>query len=285
MTSRHELEHRRQAVSHHRRHQWDRRAAALDLARRGAHVVFVARDERKRDALLEELRRASPTRKADALMGDLCSLREIASVAAAYRARFSRLDVLVNNAGGIFPKRELTVDALERTFALDHLSYFALTRALQDLLVASAPARVINVASRAHTRGRMYFEDLQLERGYSAWRAYQQAKLANVLFTRELARRLEGSGVTVNALHPGVVATGFGKSRPGLMNLVHRLAAPLLLSPEQGADTLLYLATSPEVEGRTGGYWVGWKERSPSRRAQNDEDARRLWEISEALAQ
>ncbi|MGA9525112.1 MAG: SDR family oxidoreductase [Myxococcaceae bacterium] len=258
-------------------------AAALELARRGAHVVFTARDERRRDALLEALRRASPSGRADALIGDLSSMREVRRIAAEFRERFGKIHVLVNNAGAIFPKREVTDDGFEQTLALNHLSPFLLTRELLDLLQANAPARIVNVASRAHTRGRMNFVDLHFERGYGAWRAYEQSKLANVLFTRELARRTAGTGVTANCMHPGVVATGFGKGRPGWMSLAHRLAAPLLLSPEQGADTLVWLATASELEGRTGGYYVQRRETAPSRRAQDDAMARQLWELSDQL--
>ncbi len=258
-------------------------AAALELARQGAWVVFTARDRRRRDEHLEALRRASPSGRADALLGDLSSMKEVRRIASEFRERFGRLDVLVNNAGAIFPTRELTVDGFEQTFALNHLSPFLLTRELLDLLRAGAPSRIVNVASRAHTRGRMHFVDLQFERGYGAWRAYEQSKLANVLFTRELSRRLARTGVTANCMHPGVVATGFGKGRPGWMNLLHRVAAPLLLRPEQGADTLIWLASSPELEGRSGGYYVQRREVSPSRRAQDEESARRLWELSEQL--
>ncbi len=235
-------------------------AAALALARRGAHVVFTARDERRSAALVDALRHASPSGQADALLGDLSSMREVRRIASEFRERFGKLHVLVNNAGAIFPKREVTADGFEQTLALNHLSPFLLTRELLDVLQANAPARIVNVASRAHTRGRMHFVDLHFERGYGAWRAYEQSKLANVLFTRELARRVAGTGVTANCMHPGVVATGFGKGRPGLMNLVHRVAAPLLLKPEQGADTLIWLATSPELEGRSGGYYVQRRE-------------------------
>jgi NAD(P)-dependent dehydrogenase (short-subunit alcohol dehydrogenase family) len=258
-------------------------AAAVELARKGAHVVFTARDERKRDELLAELRRVSPSGRADALFGDLSSMKEVRRIAASFKERFDRLDVLVNNAGAIFPNRELTAEGFEQTFALNHLSYFLLTRELLDVLRASAPARIVNVASRAHQRGRMHFDDLQLERDYGAWRAYGQSKLANVLFTRELARRLEGSGITANCMHPGVVSTGFGKSRPGLTSFLHRMAAPFLLTPEQGADTLIWLASSKEVQGRTGGYYVKRHEVAPSRAARDPEAARRLWDASERL--
>jgi retinol dehydrogenase 12 len=259
------------------------KAAALELARRGAHVVFVARDPGRRDALLEALIAASPRRRADALTADLSNLTEVEAVASAFKARFGRLDVLVNNAGAIFPTRELTVDGYEHTFALNHLSYFTLTQALHEVLVASAPARIVNVASRAHTRARMHFDDLQLQRGYSAWRAYGQSKLANVLFTRALARRLEGTAVTANALHPGVVATGFGRNRPGLLNFLVKLASPLFVTAEQGADTLIWLASSPEVEGQRGGYYVKRRRVEPSRRARSEADAERLWTASEQL--
>lgn len=256
---------------------------ARELVRQGAHLVFTARNAEKARRLAQALRTLSPSSEIDFLVADLSLMREVEAAAAEYRRRFDRLDILVNNAGAIYMRRETTGEGLERTFATNHLAPFLLTYRLMDLLRASSPARVVNVASRAHTRGRMYWEDLELRRGYSGWKAYQQSKLANVLFTRELARRLRDSGVTANALHPGVVSTGFGMNSKGPFMWVWQLAGRLFLTPEEGARTSIFLAMSPDVEGHTGGYYDRSREISPSRRALSDEDARRLWDESERM--
>jgi retinol dehydrogenase 12 len=256
---------------------------ARELARMGALVVFTARNAGKAEAVKTEILRTTPGAKLEVLHVDLSSMRAVRDAATEYRRRFPRLDLLVNNAGAIFWKREQTVDGLERTFATNHLAYFLLTRELLDLLKASAPARIVNVASNAHRRGRIHFDDLQLERGYSAWRAYGQSKLANILFTRELAERLQGTGVTANAVHPGVVSTGFGRSGSRFMDLVYRLAAPFLLSPEKGARTTLYVASAPELETHTGGYFAQSMQATPSPGAQDDATAKRLWTESERI--
>ena len=261
------------------------KVTARELAGMGARVVFTARDARKADAVKSEIARAVPKAMLEVIQVDLSSMRAVREAAADYRRRFTRLDLLVNNAGAIFWKREMTVDGLERTFATNHLAYFLLTRELLDLLKASAPSRIINVASNAHRRGRIHFDDLQLERGYSAWGAYGQSKLANILFTRELARRLHGTGVTANAVHPGGVATSFGRSGSGWMDLLYRLAAPFLLSPEKGARTTLYVGTAPELENHSGGYFAHSSQATPSPEAQDDDSAKRLWEESERILQ
>lgn len=259
------------------------RVTARELAKRGARVVITTRDEAKGRATLEEIRKAAPGAQLDVLRGDLSIMREVRRLAAEFKQRYDRLDVLVNNAGAIYMKRETTAEGLERTFATNHLAYFVLTMELLDLLKKSAPARIVNVASNAHTRGRMYWDDLQLERRYGGWKAYQQSKLANLLFTRELALRLEGSRVTVNSLHPGVVGTGFGLNSKGPFKLLWKTANHFFLTPEQGAETTIYLASSPEVQGRTGGYYKNCKEAKASRLGRDDEAARRLWQETERI--
>jgi NAD(P)-dependent dehydrogenase (short-subunit alcohol dehydrogenase family) len=256
---------------------------ALALARMGAEVLIVARDRARGQATADALRAASPTGAGDVLLSDLSSQASIRALAAEVRERCPRLHVLVNNAGGINMKRRLTVDELETTFATNHLGYFLLTELLRDLLVASAPARVVNVASRAHLRGAIDFDDLQGERRYDPWAAYCQSKLANVLHAAELARRLAGTGVTANALHPGVIASGFGRGERSLLSIAVRLGAPFLSSPKKGARTSIYLASSPEVEGVTGRYFARCAETTPSRRARDADTARRLWDVSAEL--
>ena len=206
------------------------KAAALDLAKQGAQVVIVGRSADKTQATVAEIKQQSGNAKIDSLLADLSSLAEVRKLAAEFRQRYSRLDVLINNAGAIFADRTLTVDGYERTFAVNHLAYFLLTDLLLDMVKASAPARIVNVASDVHSGGSIHFDDLQLEKNYGmgGMGAYGQSKLANVMFTYELSRRLAGTGVTANVLHPGVVATGFGENNRGLMGIGHEGAPPVL---------------------------------------------------------
>jgi NAD(P)-dependent dehydrogenase (short-subunit alcohol dehydrogenase family) len=259
------------------------RAAATMLARQGPKLVIVGRDPDKTARVVDEVRRESGNAKVEAMIADLSVVSQVRALARDFKAKHARLDVLVNNAGGIFDQRKLTADGFEYTFALDHLAYFVLTNELLDLLKASAPARVVSVSSRAHYRGRIAFDDLMLERGYGQWKAYSQAKLANVLFTRELAIKLAGTGVTANCLHPGVVQTGFGVNTEGWLRWAVGAFGRMFLSPEQGADTLVWLASSPEVENVSGKYFAKRKEETPSKIARDDEVARRLWDVSERL--
>ena len=258
------------------------RVAALELAERGATVVLVCRNEARGAPVLEEMARRRGSGNATLLTADLSSQRQVRQVAAAFLERFDRLDVLINNAGVAgWGTRLVTEDGLETTFAVNHLVPFLLTSLLLDRLRASAPARVITVSSAAHRNGGLDFDDLQGERHYSGFGAYSRSKLANVLFTRELSRRLEGTGVTANCLHPGVVATGIFRNLPRWMRVV--FSSPLVLSPERGADTMLYLATAPEVDEVSGRYFVRRKPARTSRASQDAAAARRLWEASEAL--
>ena len=259
------------------------RVAARELARMGATVLITARDPGRGRDTAEEIRRDTG-REVAVLPADLASQASVRELAAEVRRRTDRLQVLLNNAGAIYTTRQLSPDGHELTLALNHLGYFLLTNLLLDLLRSGAPSRVVNVASAAHRRGRIDWDDLQGERRYGGgWKAYSQSKLANILFTRELARRLQGSGVTANCLHPGVVATGFGHNNPTLFGTLVKLAAPLFISPARGADTAVWLATAPEVAGVSGEYFARRRPIPSTRAGQDPEAARRLWEVSERL--
>ncbi len=250
--------------------------AAERLAQMGARILFVARDGARAQATLARLRAISPAAH-EAFFADLSSIDETKRVGAEIAAATDRIDVLVNNAGAMFSHRRLTVDGLERTFALNHIAYFVLTAALREKLVASAPARIVSTASAAHVGAQLDFADLQLEKTYSSWKAYSRSKLCNILFTRELARRLEGTGVTANCLHPGFVASRFADEAGGVIGRFAWIGKLFAISPEQGADTIVWLASSAEVEGRSGGYWTRRRLKTPSREAQNENAARLLW--------
>jgi NAD(P)-dependent dehydrogenase (short-subunit alcohol dehydrogenase family) len=257
--------------------------ASIELARMGARLVMVGRNEAKTARKAEEARKRSGSSRIESLVCDFSSQCQIRCLADAFRARHDSLHILVNNAGSVFAKRTLTEDGIEATFAVNHLGYFLLTNLLLDLLVKSAPARIVNVASRAHYRGTMDFDDLMFERGYKIMRAYARSKLANVLLTRELALRLEGSGVTVNALHPGTVATNIWSGAPLWLRPVLSIAKRLMIIPAAGAQSILYLATSREVEGTTGLYFEKNRPTEPSLLARDDAVAKRLWRESETL--
>ncbi len=256
------------------------KSTAQELARLGATVVIVGRDVQKTDRVVEEIRTASGNNRVDSLLADLSSQQEVRRLAHEFKSRYSHLHVLLNNAGAVFMQRQLSVDGLEMTFALNHLAYFLLTNLLLDTIKASAPARIINVSSDAHSGGKMEFDNLQGERNYGV-SAYGNSKLANILFTIELAHRLEGTGVTVNALHPGFVNTGFGKNNPGFLMKVIRAVTPLVArSPEKGAETSIYLASSPEVEKLTGRYLHNSKVIPTAPQATDMAVAKKLWDVS-----
>ena len=257
---------------------------AIQLARLGGEVVMTARDERRGEAALAAARAASGSAAVSLMLCDFASLAEIRRLASEWHAKRTRLDVLVNNAGSVSPVRRLTADGLELTFAVNHLGYFLLTNLLLDVLERSAPSRVVNVASVAHRRGDLDFDDLQYERGgYATMKAYARSKLANVLFTRELARRLTGRGVSVNCIHPGVVATNIWSRAPWYTRPLLAVAKRFMLTPEQGARAIVTLAAGPEVEGRTGGYYERDELVDPSRLAQDEALAKRLWDVSTEL--
>jgi len=256
--------------------------AAIRLAEQGARIVFTARDQARADETLAALRKANPAADHAVHMADLSRLSEMKRVGAEL-AREAQIDVLVNNAGALFNKRQETEDGLEMTFALNHMAYFVITNLLLGSLKSGA--RIVTVASNAHRGAKLDFDDLQTRRNYVGFPVYSRSKLCNILFNRELARRIAGSGVTANALHPGFVATRFGDNSGGLMRTVLKVAKPIgAISPEEGAKTIIYLASSPQVAGVSGEYFYECKPATPTAEARNDEDARRLWEISEQIA-
>jgi NAD(P)-dependent dehydrogenase (short-subunit alcohol dehydrogenase family) len=258
------------------------KASALALGKMGAKLILVCRNAEKARAAVLDLERDG-VKNVELIVGDVSSQAEIRRIAAEVKTRHDRLDVLLNNAGVLVTSRRTTVDGIEETFAVNHLGYFLLTSLLLDLLVLSAPARIVNVSSEAHRTAKMHWDDLEFESGYSQFAAYGQSKLCNILFTRELARRLDGKGVTVNALHPGVVASGFGQTDGGLMSFFIRLAHPFMIGPEKGARTQVWLASSPDVEGISGKYFDKCAEREPNRAARDDAGAKKLWAISEEM--
>jgi len=253
--------------------------AAVRLAEQGARILFVARDGSRADATMAKLRHAGPDAAHKAFYADLSVIAEMKRVAGELAAEPS-IDVLINNAGALFNRRTVTEDGLEKTFALNHLSYFVVTNLLLPRLKPGA--RIVNTASGAHRRAELHFDDLQSERGYAGFAVYSRSKLMNILFTRELARRIQGTGVTANCLHPGFVATRFGDQSGGLVQHALRLVKPVgAISPEEGAKTVVYLASSPEVAGVSGKYFYQCRVDQPSTEAEDDVAAKRLWEISE----
>ncbi len=275
------------------------RATAFQLARMGATVVMVARNPDKGEEALEQVRAASGNPRVDLMLADLGSLGQVRQLAREFKARYQQLHVLVQNAGTIFPAHKATEDGFETTFAVNHLAPFLLTNLLLERLKASAPARVVIVASASHKFGFIDFARLRGEKQWRGplvgWRAYNQSKLANVLFTYELARRLEGTGITANCLHPGMVATHAGSDsqgivwrlinpyRPFLVRSLLRMPHTFLLTPEHGAETTLFLASSPEVEGITGKYFVRKAEARSSRESYDPMLAERLWKLDAEL--
>jgi len=242
------------------------KATAMGLAKLNAAVVIVSRDRDKGEATLIEMRAKSGNRNLDAMTADLSSQDSVRELAHDFTCRYKK-----------------TVDGLEATFATNHLGHFLLTNLLLDVLKASAPSRIINLTSSAHYGTEMDFEDLQGEKKYSGYHAYSQSKLANVLFTYQLAKQLEGTGVMVNSLHPGVVRTGFGKDQGGLMSVLVTVGRPFMISPDRAARAAVYLATSPELEGVTGKFFSRGKEKRSSRESYDETSAERLWKISEEL--
>lgn len=252
--------------------------AARRLAEQGARIVIVARDKRRAEETLRDLRAANAEQPHTAFYADLSRVGEMKRVAAEIAAAEPRIDVLMNNAGLFATSKQKTEDGLGLMFATNHLSYFVLTNLLLERLRAAGGARIVSTASGAHRRARLDFDRLQEQKGMTG---YATTKLCNILFTRELARRLAGTGVTANCLHPGLVATRFGDNSEGAMRIAFTIAKRFFaLSPEEGAKTMVYLASSPQPAGQSGGYYDRCALIQPSREAQSDADARRLWDLS-----
>ena len=260
---------------------------AAALAAMGARVLVTARNADRGRAAVAEIADRTPGAQVQLVVFDLADLSSVRRGAAEILEQAPRLDVLVNNAGLVLSERRVTVDGYEATFATNHLGPFLLTNLLLDRMQASAPARIVNVASTAHNSARkgMPFDDLQSEGRYRAMRVYGQSKLANILFTNELARRLEGTRVTANSLHPGTVRTGYGADGDarGFLSFGLKVSGPFFLSPAKGARTSVYLASSPEVDGVSGHYFVKCKPRTPRKWARDPDAAQRLWQVSEEL--
>jgi retinol dehydrogenase 12 len=260
------------------------KAAAVDFAKRGATLVLVGRNKEKSERVVAEVKAASGNEKVEILLGDMSLLADVRSVADAFRAEHDRLDVLVNNAGALFNDYKLTADGIEMTFALNHVGYFVLTTRLLDLLRKTPGARVVSTSSDAHKMGKLDLATVAKRDGSAGFRAYGDSKLANILFTRELARRLEGSGATANCFHPGFVSSGFGLNNSGIFKWAVGWFTPLFgRTVEKGAETLIWLATSPEVAGRTGEYFFDRKAIGTTRRGKDEALAKELWAFSERL--
>jgi len=264
---------------------------ALELARMGATVVIIGRNEAKAHATIAKIKSAVATADVDYLIADLSLMRDVKKIAEAFFASYARLDVLVNNAGLMVEKRILTAEGLEMTFAVNHMSYFYLTHLLLNTLKASGTpsqkSRVVNVSSGIHQIGKFGLDAIQLEHGYNSFKAYRQSKMMNIWFTNELARRLasENANVTTNSLHPGTVRTNFGAGVKDMNGIVLSLIKPFFTTPEKGAQTQIYLASSPEVEGVSGGYFAKSKPARTNKHADNTTYWSQLWAYSEAIIQ
>jgi len=256
---------------------------AKKLAEFGATVVIVCRNRKRGERAMSEIRSASDNTQVELLLADFSSLGAVRAVAGEFLEKHDSLHVLVNNAGGVRVMRSATADGFETTFQVDFLSHFLLTNLLLELLKRSAPSRIINVSSASHYRGHVNFDDLQMKKGYGVMKAYSQAKLAQVLFTYELSRRLEGTGVAVNCLHPGAVATNIWKGSMGPLSFLGNISRLFLISPEEGAETPVFLASSPEVEGVTGKYYDHKREKQSSDESYDQSEAKRLWDESERM--
>lgn len=260
------------------------KVTARELAKQGASVTIVARNPVKGEAVVRELRKAAGHDGVHFVQGDMMARRSVRAAAETLKGRLKRIDVLINNAGAFFQKRGLSEDGIEQTFALNHMGYFLFTKHLDDLLKASG-ARIVNVASAAHQGAKLDFSDLQNAKRYSGWNAYAQSKLANIYFTYELAKRLQGTTVSVNCLHPGFVASRFGDNNGGLMRATLGIAKSLFaINEDKGAETSVYLASSPEVAGTSGKYFDKSKAVKSSAVSYDEAAAKKLWEESERLA-
>lgn len=257
--------------------------AAVALAGKGARIILIARDKARAAAALAEISQAGPGLAHRWIGADLASIAETRRAAAEIADGEPRVDVLINNAGALFNRRRLSPDGLEMTFAVNHMAYFVLTEGLRRTMVSSSPSRIVSTSSGAHRGATLDFNDLQSERAYAGFRAYGRSKLCNILFTRELARRLEGSGVTATCLHPGFVATRFAAGSGGLIQALMPIAKLGAINPRKGAETIVYLAASPEVETVSGLYFYQCRPAAPSEAALDAVAAARLWIESERL--
>jgi retinol dehydrogenase-12 len=259
------------------------RETALALGKMGADLSLIVRDPERGKAVADEIRALGGGGDVEVFIADLSSMADVRRVAAEVLAKHDRIDVLINNAGALLMDRQVTKDGYEATFATNHLGYFLLTKLLLDAVKKAPASRIVNVASDAHHRGSIKFDDLMGEKKYAGWFAYSASKLANILFTAELARRLEGTSVTTNSLHPGVIASGFARNNEGIVGFLAKLASPFLMSSEDGAKTTIFLATDPSVAKTSGLYFSKSKPTTPSREARDASVAKRLWDVSEEL--
>jgi NAD(P)-dependent dehydrogenase (short-subunit alcohol dehydrogenase family) len=259
------------------------KAASLALARMGATLVMVARNKGRGEAARSEIIRKSQNNSVDLFLADLSSLESVRQLATDFKKKYPKLHVLINNAGLFNQRRRVTADGYENTFATNYLASFLLTNLQLDLLKASAPSRIINVSSVGHYNGHINFDDLNLEKEYGGWKAYGQSKLALVLFTHELAKKLQGTGVTVNAVHPGTVATNIWSRPFGPVGFIMALPKLFMTSPEKGAETIVYLASSSDAKGLNGEYLEKLKVKKSSDESYDEEIAQRLWDVSAKL--
>ena len=256
---------------------------AIEIAKAGYKTVITGRDIAKTKQVVELIKKNSGNDDIHYIIADLSIISNCKKVAEDYQSRFTRLDLLVNNAGAIFPELKLTEDGLENTFALNHFSYFIITGLLLDLLKKSEKSRIVNVSSGAHKASDILFENIRGEIDYKSFSVYGQSKLANILFTYELARKLEGTNVTVNCLHPGVVRTGFGANYKGIIKAFMKLFSQFLISPENGAKTTIFLALDKTLDGVSGKYFVKKKAEKSSPASYNETTAKKLWDISQEI--
>jgi NAD(P)-dependent dehydrogenase (short-subunit alcohol dehydrogenase family) len=261
------------------------KATAFELAGKGATLVMVARDQQKGELAMSEIRKQTGNDSIDLLLADLSSLQSVRDLAQRFQAKYPKLHVLINNAGLYNQRRHLTPDGYEATFAINYLAPFLLTNLLLEELKSSAPSRIVNVSSVGHYNGHIDFDDLNMDKNYGGWKAYQQSKLALVLFTRELARKLEGTGVTVNSVHPGTVATNIWSRPMGPLGFIMAVPKLFMTSPKKGAETDVYLAASPEAQKANGEYWDTLKVKKSSEESYDEDIAKRLWEVSMKLTQ
>jgi len=249
----------------------------------GATLVIVARDKQRGENAISEIRSDTGNNSIELLLADLSSLQSVRELAQQFQAKYSKLHVLINNAGLFNQRRHVTPDGYEATFAINYLAPFLLTNLLLDELRSSTPSRIVNVSSVAHYNGHIDFDDLNMEKTYGGWKAYQHSKLALVLFTRELAKKLQGTGVTVNSVHPGTVATNIWSRPMGPLGFIMAVPKLFMTSPNKGAETVVYLASSPDAASTSGEYWDKLKVKKSSEESYNEEVGKRLWEVSEKL--